>query len=399
VAQTTSANAPWRTFSDEGFSMRPLVGAAPKHLVTRRRSIEVIGLGRLAPNVEDSRRRWCDNLSCSVAIDRTMKGSPDLAHPHEQVVPIAVFVSIALVACAPSPTPAGISSPGPTLLAGKGTNWRVVARATDDAGIDGLALDGKGHIYVTEVDADTIEEFALDGRRIRRWGTTGSAPGELNKPAKIAIDSEDNIYVSEVGNDRIQKFTSDGRPLAQYGGIDQTGPLMFDFPLGMAFDRQGNLYVADAHNDQVQKLSPDGVLLARWSTPGPTGIAFLEPYDLALDPAGDLWLSDARADRIVEISPTGIPIATIGASGSGPGDFTTPRGIAIGNEGSIYVGDNGNNRVQKLSVEGNYAKEWQGPTQRPFDVYTEMVLDDNGRIYVSVGALILYTSIGPATGA
>jgi len=93
------------------------------------------------------------------------------------------------------------------------------------------------------------------GKFIRRWGKTGSGPGELMRPAGLVCDSTGNIIVVDSGNDRLQVFSGDGKVLAQVGKSGN-GEAEFDQPWGITLDKDGNIYVADWKNHRVQKLSP-----------------------------------------------------------------------------------------------------------------------------------------------
>ena len=46
----------------------------------------------------------------------------------------------------------------------------------------------------------------------------GHDPGQFFDPEGIAIDGQGNVYVSEVNNNRVQKLTRDGKSTAVFGG-------------------------------------------------------------------------------------------------------------------------------------------------------------------------------------
>ena len=41
---------------------------------------------------------------------------------------------------------------------------------------------------------------------LTKWGTQGSADGQLLYPGGVAFDSAGNVYIAESGNNRVQKF-------------------------------------------------------------------------------------------------------------------------------------------------------------------------------------------------
>jgi DNA-binding beta-propeller fold protein YncE len=248
--------------------------------------------------------------------------------------------------------------------------------------VNGLAVDGRGHIYLA-LSSNQISEYSLDGILVTQWQPVGS------EALKVALDAQGNVYVTEPFNNSVQKFSGSGEPLALWGGKRGSAPGKFNFPLGIAIDGAGNVYVADNHNGRIQKLSAQGMPLTEWSSSG--GIS---PYDLALNSSGDLYVTDLASDSVVEFSPDGRQIARIGRHGSGPGEINGARGIVVDKEEDLYVDDTGNNRIEKFSASGQFLAQWLGPTSSPFDAHTDIALAANGDLYVSVGSAILVTSTG-----
>jgi tripartite motif-containing protein 71 len=277
-------------------------------------------------------------------------------------------------------------------------------------GIAGIALDGQGNMYLTELDDDLIYEYTTSGSLVRQWGGTGSGPGQFTSPEKLAFDAQGNLYVTEFGspsydgsmggNDRIQKFSPTGAPLAQWGTLG-SGPGQFNGPVGVAVDQQGDIYVADAANHRIQKLSPAGQPLLQWHTVG-SGIGERTEtgFDLALDASGNLYVSEPHpfgpgTERIEKYSSAGEPLQHWGASGTGPGQFNKPFCLALDHNGNIFVVDSGNNRIQEFSPMGRYIAQWKGPREG-FIATSKVAVDDQGSIYVSVGNQVVKLLISSA---
>ena len=55
------------------------------------------------------------------------------------------------------------------------------------------------------------------GNFLDKWGTPGSAPGQIKGRCGLAFDADDDLYVSDHRNNRIQKFTKDGRYISSFG--------------------------------------------------------------------------------------------------------------------------------------------------------------------------------------
>ena len=270
-------------------------------------------------------------------------------------------------------------------------------------GIAGIALDGQGNLYLTEMDDGLIYEYTTAGTFVRQWGGIGSEPGQLTYPEKLAFDAQGNLYVTEFGspsfdgsqgeNDRIQKFSPTATPLAQWGTLGSE-PGQFNGPVGIAIDRQGDIFVAEAGNHRIQKLSSAGKPLTQWHTVGSgIGERTQTSYDLGLDSTGNVYVSephpvDTGDEWIEKFSPAGERLARWGASGSGPGQFNKPWGVTLDSKDNVYVVDVGNNRIQEFSPTGQYMAQWKGP-QKGFIATSKPAVDDQGNIYVSDGNQVL----------
>jgi tripartite motif-containing protein 71 len=317
---------------------------------------------------------------------------------------VSLFLAVCLASCG------GPTAPNAQSQASTHASWPVVLTVKTSTscfdplgacgfGIAGIALDGRGNLYLTEMDDDLIYEYTTSGELVRQWGGTGSGPGQLTYPEKLAFDQQGNLYVTEFGspsfggsqgeNDRIQKFSPTGAPLARWGSLG-SGPGQFDGPVGIAVDPQGNIYVADVANHRIQKLSPSGLPLTQWHTVG-SGIGeYTETgFDLALDASGNVYVSEPNpsgpgTERIEKFSAAGQSLAHWGASGAGSGQFNKPFCLALDSKGNVFVVDSGNNRIQEFSPTGKYIAQWNGP-KPSFIATSKPAVDDQGNLYVSLG--------------
>jgi DNA-binding beta-propeller fold protein YncE len=290
------------------------------------------------------------------------------------------------------------------------SNWQVVLTLSGSSGnsdplagggfgIAGIALDGRGNLYLTEMDDALIYEYTTGGELVRKWGGYGSDPGQMTFPEKLALDTQGNLYVTEFGspsfegsqgeNDRVQKFSPTGTPLARWG-TRGSGPGQFNGPVGIAIDPQGNIFVADVGNHRIQKLSSTGQPLTQWHTVGSgIGEATETGFDLALDASGNLYVSEPHPsgpgnERIEKFSSAGDPLGHWGEPGSRPGQFNKPFCLGLDRKGNVFVVDSGNNRIQEFSPTGKYMAQWKGP-HKSFIATSKVAVDDAGNIYVSHG--------------
>lgn len=207
--------------------------------------------------------------------------------------------------------------------------WMVDTLAGSSAG--GLA-DGKG--TAAQLWYPTAMTFDADGngyvadsynncvRKITPAGlVTTLPPKDLQHPGGIAIDGKGRLFVADTGNHRIVKLELNGATWQQSvvagtgaaGYVDKTGlQSQFSEPRGLAIAQDGTLYVADSNNHCIRKLVTDerGLVtvstLAGTNTPGyvdgaPSQARFNTPMALALDAKGRLYVADAKNHAIRRI--------------------------------------------------------------------------------------------------
>ena len=115
-----------------------------------------------------------------------------------------------------------------------------------------VSLDSDGCVYVNEYFNHCITKLTTTGEFITRFGSKGSAPGQLYHPSSLTINN-DLVYISEYGNHRVSVFDTKGTFLYCFGKRG-SGEGEFDSPRGIATDTFGNLYVSDFGNNRLDVL-------------------------------------------------------------------------------------------------------------------------------------------------
>ncbi len=248
-----------------------------------------------------------------------------------------------------------------------------------------VAVDGAGNLYVADTGNQTIRKVTSTGVTTLAGLTgasgvvdgTGTAARFFN-PSGVAVDGRGSVYVADTDNDTIRRIAPGGvvTTLAGQAGspgmVDGIGSAAhFNGPSGIVADSTGNLFVADTLNHLIRKIAPDGTVTTlagkagNWGHSDGTGSAarFLGPQGLALDAAGNLYVADTNDGTIRKIVLSTAAVTTVaGQSGyshlgyaDGPAaqaQFNFSSGIAADGAGNLYVADTDNNAIRQISPAG-----------------------------------------------
>jgi len=253
---------------------------------------------------------------------------------------------------------------------------------------NGLALDDKGDLYISDIGTHRILKLNRLGRLIVVAGTgEGGFSGDggpatkaqLNAPHDLAFDAEGNLLIADTFNHRIRRIdrqgvitTVVGDGKAPYTGYGAPAPKdTLNNPQGVAVDLAGNILIADTYNRVVRRLDRNGTLtVIAGSVAGLSGdggrateAQLNLPMAVTAGPDGDVFVSDAANSRVRRIKADG-GILTLAGFGGGEGlggagfvgdggpaeksKLFTPADVKLDAAGNLYISDSGNNRLRVI---------------------------------------------------
>ncbi len=183
----------------------------------------------------------------------------------------------------------------------------VAAWGTPGSGIgefdepQGIAVDADGNVYVADSQNFRVQKFDSAGNFLLQWGSAGDGNGQfqdLNGPTHVAVaPTSGHVYVTDVGNDRVQEFTSTGGFVRAWGstGVDKG---QFQNPVGVAVDADGYVYVVEAFGNRVQKFTSTGTFVTKWGTTGTGNGQFDSPRGVAAGAEGQVYVTDSDNERV-----------------------------------------------------------------------------------------------------
>jgi len=296
----------------------------------------------------------------------------------------------------------------------------------------GVAFDSSGNVFIADSTSNTVRMVSPDGiiKTVAGnplpggTGDGGPAVGAfLFLPLGIAVDGKGNLYIAESGTSRIRMVTPAGtistvagNGTAGYAGDGGPAPLAkLNAPFGVAVDKSGNLYIADYDNYRIRKVTPDGII----STVAGNGIAGYAgdggravdaeinvPTGVAVDNAGNIYIADAINERIRRVTPGGI-ISTVAGNGgaiySGDGSLAVnasmfyPSSVSVDGAANLYIVDTGGRRIRMVTPSGTiqtvggngisgYTGDGGPATSAEFTALTSVAATDSGAVFAADAA-------------
>lgn len=257
---------------------------------------------------------------------------------------------------------------------------------------------------------------------------TSSYSGEnqtgLAGPEGIAIDSKGDVWISDSQNNRVLEFVPPlfngenaslvlGQENFSSYGCGAPTPSSVCDPQGLAFDKSGDLFVADNGNNRVLEFKPpfiDGESASITLGKGQketTSSSLYSPTGITFDSSNDLWVADEGDDRVLEFTNPifnneiaslviGQPNFVSNSSGANQTGLDSPDQVAFDNLGDLWVSDSSNSRVLEFSSplktgesasvvigQPNFTTTLQGPTQSVISVPSGLAFDTSGNLWIA----------------
>lgn len=190
--------------------------------------------------------------------------------------------------------------------------------------VSDVAVDGRGLIYVAELDCGCIRLFSPDGRPV---GTLGGFV--TGAPLSIAVTPDGTVYATDEGDDGfvVRQFAGDTTSVIPLGDDVGDQPILTVDAAGrlLAITQLGELLVFDGTAFTLRvELAVAPII-----------------NDAAVTPAGELVLATAD-EGVLLLDMSGAVTGTVGAPVDDiplPGEVGLPVGVAVDAAGTIFVAD------------------------------------------------------------
>jgi hypothetical protein len=141
----------------------------------------------------------------------------------------------------------------------------------------GLALDDRGHLYVSDTLNQRIRMIDLESGEINTIAGTGDAgfsgdghqatEAKLNFPRKLTIGPDDRLYFADQDNNRIRAIDLESGIIDTVAGNGDEGysedgveatEAALNRPSGVTFDKDGAMYIIDTFNSRIRRVVLEG---------------------------------------------------------------------------------------------------------------------------------------------
>ena len=250
----------------------------------------------------------------------------------------------------------------------------------------GLAIDRSGTIYfadrinrrVRKVDGGTGTIETIAGTGSKGFSGDGGPATEagLVEPNGVALDGRGHLYIADVAdnrvrmvdlaNGRISTFAGDGNGTHKGDGGPAAKASIFG-ARAVEVGPDGTIYILERQGNRLRAVDPATGIITNLAGTGAKGYSgdggpaasatFDGPKELAIDPAGNILIVDTENHAIRRIDARTGRIETLaGGRHGGEGDggpaasarLDRPHGVAVGPDGSIAIGDTNNHRIRSV---------------------------------------------------
>jgi uncharacterized protein (TIGR03663 family) len=170
----------------------------------------------------------------------------------------------------------------------------------------GIALDGKGSVFIADTGNKRIVVTDTEGNFKYQWGTAGPDVGAFNEPTAVGVDAQGNVYVADTWNGRVQVFPPDANgqtapvPSATWQ-VDAWRPNTYDDP-SLAVSGDGRVYVSTPTLNSVLLANARGDVGLRWGGPGEDLASLNAPTGIAVGPDGAVYVVDRTSGRVLRFA-------------------------------------------------------------------------------------------------
>jgi len=252
-----------------------------------------------------------------------------------------------------------------------------------------IALDQEGKLFVIFHYLAEVQVFDGDGKFLYRFGKKGSKEGEFWLPSSIEIAGNGMVFILDAKLKKVMAFSNKGEFQYEFRFIKRRRPgdnyAMCCSSIGL--DQENKvLYLHDGANSNIKMYDFKGRSLGLF----PLAEKLSIPGKTYFDSKGNIYILDSINGKVHVYNAKKEFLFSFGKYGDRLGNLVRPIAICLNPEGNICVLDRVLSVIQVFYPDGKVCgviKDTETRDGLGAVSPSDMVIDDQGRIFIACQAL------------
>ncbi|MFN4152781.1 MAG: hypothetical protein ACK4IX_17695, partial [Candidatus Sericytochromatia bacterium] len=248
-----------------------------------------------------------------------------------------------------------------------------------------ITTDNQGNLYIANQSSADVRKYDSNGNLLLTISNRPTSAVPLVDPTGVAVDGNGNIYVSDVidtgtGVSQVFKYSSSGVGISVIAG-DPTGASP-EGDLGVVLSSNETLkwvldidvsssgekvYICEGGYSLIKQVDFPSSRISTiagggLTTPPARSLNLLNPSGIELDSLGNLYISDKSNNRVIKVDlissnysvvageNSQVPTTSLPLIKSTNSALNSPFGLELDKVGNIYITDNDSSNVRILKV-------------------------------------------------
>ena len=219
-------------------------------------------------------------------------------------------------------------------------------------GPNGIAVNTRGNIAITDIIEDCVYIFDKEGNCLRNIRSRGRNAGQFNFPQGVTYLNDNEILIADTENHRLQHVDVQTGTFLKSFGKHGAAKEEFYQPVDVCLDEQHRIVVTESGNQRIQVITQQGETISIFGDSGPEK---LDNSPKSCIPYKNMFLVSVLVNHCIKVfDQSGTFLYKFGTLGNQDGRFDRPHGMLVDRSSNLLVCDNNNNRVQQFTLDGRF---------------------------------------------